>query len=212
MHKRTAGQVCIHTEKPLEFQTTASLPLLSASPLHIPTCRLSIYIITCLVSLGKSSGASLRRNGHSLQRNLETQRVNQLGGLSVNLQLAVGVGKVQGRNLGDVLVLSLTLLLLQLEGNTSHGTLLDSLHQVSGVTSNLVSESLGLDLGDLRSQSLVGLEVQGQLGVVSLDQNLGGSLDGFSSNATLELVYDAFLVGQGRQRFGFVASGLSCVL
>lgn len=83
---------------------------------------------------------------------------------------------------------------------------------MSGVTSNLVSESLGLDLGDLRSQSLVGLEVQGQLGVVSLDQNLGGSLDGFSSNATLKLVYGTVLVRVGRQRFGFVVSGGVCVL
>lgn len=56
---------------------------------------------------------------------------------------------------------------------------------MGGVTSNLVSESLGLDLSDLSGQSLVGLEVQGQLWVVSLDQNLRGSLDSLSSNATL---------------------------
>lgn len=56
---------------------------------------------------------------------------------------------------------------------------------MGGVTSNLVSESLGLDLSNLGGQSLVGLEVQGQLRVVSLDQNLRGSLDSLSSNATL---------------------------
>lgn len=56
---------------------------------------------------------------------------------------------------------------------------------MGGVTSNLVSESLGLDLSDLAGQSLVGLEVQGQLWVESLDQNLRGSLDSLSSNTTL---------------------------
>lgn len=60
---------------------------------------------------------------------------------------------------------------------------------MGGVTSNLVSESLGLDLSDLASQSLVGLEVQSQLWVESLDQNLRGSLDSLSSNTTLKLVY-----------------------
>lgn len=96
------------------------------------------------------------------------------------------MGQVQSRNLWDVLVLSLSLFLLQLERDTSDWTLLNSLHQVGGVTSNLVSESLGLDLSNLGGQSLVGLEVQGQLWVVSLDQHLGGSLDCLSSNATLD--------------------------
>lgn len=138
-----------------------------------------------LVSLGESSWTSLGRDGNGLQRNLETQGLDQVSGLGVNLQLTVGVGQVQSRDLWDVLVLSLTLLFLQLERDTSNWTLLNSLHQVGGVTSNLVSESLRLDLGDLRGQSLVGLEVQSQLWVKSFDQNLRGSLDSLSSNATL---------------------------
>lgn len=141
----------------------------------------------CLVSLGESSWTSLGRDSNGLKRNLEAQGLDQVGGLSVNLQLAVGVGQVQSGDLWDVLVLSLTLLLLQLERDSSNGTLLNSLHQVGGVTSDLVSESLGRDLGDLRGQSLVGLEVQSQLRVESLDQHLGGSLDSFSSNATLDV-------------------------
>ena len=120
-----------------------------------------------------------------MQWDLEAQRLDQVSGLGVNLQLAVGVRQVQGRDLWDVLVLSLTLLLLQLERDTTDWALLDSLHQVGGVTGDLVSESLGLDLGDLRGQSLVGLEVQSQLWVESLDQNLRGSLDSLSSNTTL---------------------------
>lgn len=139
-----------------------------------------------LVSLGETSWASLGRDGDGLQRNLETQGLDQVSSLGVNLQLTVGVRQVQSRDLWDVLVLSLSLLLLQLEGDTSNWTLLNSLHQVGGVTSNLVSQSLGLDNSDLRGQSLVGLEVQSQLWVETLNQDLGGSLHGFSSNATLE--------------------------
>lgn len=130
----------------------------------------------------------MSRDGNGLKRNLETQRLNQVSGLRVNLQLAVSVRQVQSGNLRNVLVLSFTLLFLQLERDTSDWALLDSLHQVGGVASDLVSESLGLDVSDLVGQSLVGLEVQGQLWVVSLDQNLGGSLDSLSSNATLKYV------------------------
>ncbi len=56
--------------------------------------------------------------------------------LGINLELA-GLGEVEGRNLGDVLILALTLLLLQLEGDTADGAALDALHQVGGVAGNL---------------------------------------------------------------------------
>ena len=55
-----------------------------------------------------------------------------------------------------------TYLLLESEGDTSDGALGDSLHQVGGVTGNLVSESLGLDLSDVVDDSLVNMEVVGQ--------------------------------------------------
>ena len=59
----------------------------------------------------------------------------------------------------NVVVLSLSLLFLQLEGDTSDGSSLNSLHQVSGESSNLVSESLRRDDGDLITDLLVGVEV-----------------------------------------------------
>ena len=59
----------------------------------------------------------------------------------------------------NVVVLSLSLLFLQLEGDTSDGSSLNSLHQVRGETSNLVSKSLGRDNGDLIADLLVGVEV-----------------------------------------------------
>lgn len=140
-----------------------------------------------LVSLGKSSGTSLSRDSNSLHRNLEAQRLDQVGGFSVNFQLTVGgVRQVQSRDFGDVLILSFSFFFLQLEGDTSDGTLLNSLHQVGGVTGNLVSQSLGLDNGDFLSQSLVGFKVKSQLGVESFNEHLGGSLHSLSSNTTLE--------------------------
>lgn len=57
-------------------------------------------------------------------------------------------------------ILALTLLLLQLERDTSNGTLLNSLHQMSGESSNLVSQSLGRNDGDFIADSLVGVEIQ----------------------------------------------------
>lgn len=127
----------------------------------------------------------MRRNSNDRDWQVETQRLNQVSGLLVNLQLVLGVRQVQSRNFWNVLVLSLTLLLLQLEGNTSNWTLLNSLHQVGGVTSNLVSQTLGWDGSNLRGQTLVGLKVQSQLWVVTLNQSLRSSLNGFCSNTTL---------------------------
>lgn len=95
------------------------------------------------------------------------------------------VRQVQSRDIWDVLVLSFSFFFLQLERDTSNWTLLDSSHQVSSVTSDLVSQSLGLDSSDFVTQSLVGLEIHGQLWIVTFDQSLGGTLDGLGSNSTL---------------------------
>ena len=75
-------------------------------------------------------------------------------GVRVNLESALGDG--DGRDLGDVVVLSLPLLLLELERDTSDGSLLNSLHQVGGEPGDLVTESLGGDDGNLVGDSLVG--------------------------------------------------------
>lgn len=106
-------------------------------------------------------------------------------GLAVDLEkAALVVGGVEGRDLGNVLILALTLLLLKLEGDTADGTTLNALHQMGGVTSNLVAEALGGDDGNLIADALVGLEVEGQAGVVTLNDDLGGLLDGLGADAT----------------------------
>lgn len=157
----------------------------------IPSFFLLLKVVLCvqLVSLGESSGASLSRDRHNLHGDLETESLDQVGGFRVDFQLAVvGVRQVQSRNFGDVLVLSFSFFFLQLKRDASDGTLLNSLHQVGGVTSDLVTQSLGLDNGDFRSQSLVGFEVKSQLGVESFDEDLRGSLNSLSSNTTLVLL------------------------
>lgn len=56
---------------------------------------------------------------------------------------------------------------------------------MGGVTSNLVSQSLGLDSCNFITKSLVSLEIQGQLWIVTFNQSLGGTFDGLGSNSTL---------------------------
>ena len=55
-----------------------------------------------------------------------------------------------------------TYLFLKSEGDTSDGSLLDSLHQVGREAGDLVSESLGLDRADIVNDSLIYMEVVGQ--------------------------------------------------
>lgn len=53
--------------------------------------------------------------------------------------------------------------------------------KISGF-SYLVAKTLGSDDRDLITETLVGLEVEGELGVVTLNDDLGGLLDGFRAN------------------------------
>ena len=55
-----------------------------------------------------------------------------------------------------------TYLLLKFEGDASDWSLLDTFHQVRGVTGNLVSKSLCLDDGHIIDDSLIYMEVVGQ--------------------------------------------------
>jgi hypothetical protein len=65
--------------------------------------------------------------------------LEEILGLAIDVELAtLGVlGEVQSRDLRNVLILALTLLLLKLEGDTADGSTLNSLHQVGSVAGNL---------------------------------------------------------------------------
>lgn len=135
------------------------------------------------------------------------ERLEKVLGLLVNVELtAVAVlGEVESGDFRNVLILALTLLLLKLEGNTADRTTLNTLHQVGGVSGNLfgrvstyvyfciprcivishlVPQPLGRNNGDLIADALVGLEVEGELRVVALDDDLGRLLDRLRPDAT----------------------------
>jgi hypothetical protein len=85
------------------------------------------------------------------ERKTYAEGLEEVLGLLVDVEstrLAV-LGEVESGDLRDVLVLALTLLFLELEGDTANGTTLDTLHQVGGVSGNLVPETLGGNDSDL---------------------------------------------------------------
>lgn len=110
--------------------------------------------------------------------------------LGVAVDLETRDAGVEGRNLGNVVVLPLPLLLLELEGDTADGTLLDALHQVSGEAGDLVTQTLRRDdslctktrghdewmyddrgmggTDDFIDDPLVGVEVEGEAGVAAM--------------------------------------------
>jgi hypothetical protein len=70
---------------------------------------------------------------------VEAKGLEEVLGLGVDLELSsLGIlGEVESRDLWDVLILALTLLLLKLEGDTANWATLDTLHQMGGVSSDL---------------------------------------------------------------------------
>ena len=65
-------------------------------------------------------------------------------GLAIDVELAAlrVLGEVEGGDLGDELILALTLLFLELEGDSTDWTTLNALHQIGGVTGNLFNQRL----------------------------------------------------------------------
>ena len=107
------------------------------------------------------------------------------------LQKVAGVGVdgdgllLEGRDLGDEVHSALTLLLLKLEGNAADGALVNALHEVGGETGDLVAHALGGGDGNLVDNSLVGVEVHRETGVVLLHDGLRRLLDGLGSDTLL---------------------------
>ena len=85
---------------------------------------------------------------------------------------------------GDVVQSSFSFLFLDLEGDTSDGTLLYSLHQMGSETGDFISHSLGGDESDFTEDLLIEMEVVGQLVVVFLDQDFGSLLGGLGSDSS----------------------------
>ena len=107
------------------------------------------------------------------------------------LGVGVDLNDVEGnlRDVRDVVVLALTLLLLELEGNALDGALLNTAHEVREEPGNLVPHPLGRDHSNLIADPLVDLEVQCQARVVLLDDELGSPLDGLVPDASLQVTH-----------------------
>lgn len=108
---------------------------------------------------------------------VQTEALDHLSGVIVHSDRS----RVNKRLLRDDLHLTLTLLLLELQRNASHRSLLNSLHERCDKSGDLVPQSLRGDNGNLLSDLLVNLEVQSQLLVVSLDDLTSCSLYGLGS-------------------------------
>ena len=66
---------------------------------------------------------------------------------SVAVQLEPSSARVERRDLGDVVVLSLALLLLEFERDAANGAPLDALHEMGRETGDFVPETLRGDNG-----------------------------------------------------------------
>ncbi len=58
--------------------------------------------------------------------------------------------------------------------------------EARALVADLVTKTLRSNDGDLIADTLVGLKVEGEFGVVAFDNDLGRFLDGLRANATLE--------------------------
>merc|ERR1712225_197687 len=114
------------------------------------------------------------RRGHDVDgEGVEAERLEEVLGVGVGVDGdALGV---ESRDLGDVVVLALALLLLELERDAANGALLDALHEVGREAGNLVAQALRGDDGNLVADLLVGVEVKGQARVVLLDDDARGA-------------------------------------
>jgi len=90
---------------------------------------------------------------------------------------------LQSADLRNEVQPSLALLLLQLQRDVADRPLGDAAHEVGGEARDLVAHALGGGDGDLVDEALVRVEVEGEAGVVLLDDGPGGLLDGLGADS-----------------------------
>jgi hypothetical protein len=110
-------------------------------------------------------------------------RTEPLGKHILSLVVNLNLLDVDLGSSGNPIESPLTLLLLDLQGDTLDGALLNSLHEMRRKTGDLIAEFLGGDLADFTQDLLVGVEVSGELLVVFLEQHFSSSLDCLCSNS-----------------------------
>jgi len=134
--------VCITSQQDAKKQPDPCHSILDIH--HAANCSNNLSSRRAIVEPAGSLDGLLLGNSNDIDGDrIETKALEEILCLAVDLELSgLALAEVESRNLGDVLILSLTLLFLELEGDTTDGTTLDTLHQMCGVTSNLVAESL----------------------------------------------------------------------
>ena len=88
-------------------------------------------------------------------------------------------------HLRDIVVSSLPFLLLQLDTDSSDGTLLDPLHEMCNESSYLISQRLGRDDGHFFHDPLVGVKIKSQPSVVFFDDDSRCLFDSLCPDPTL---------------------------
>lgn len=100
----------------------------------------------------------VRSNGNTLEIT-KINRLKEISSVGINIDNI----DIEDRLLWDEVKTTLTLLLLELEGDTTdRATTLDALHQMGDETGNLVAETLRWDDGNLLGNLLVGVEIESQ--------------------------------------------------
>jgi hypothetical protein len=71
-------------------------------------------------------------------RKTYTKALEEVLCLNIDIKLsALILGNIEGRDFGNVLILAFSLFFLELEGDTTDRTTLNTLHQMSSVSGNL---------------------------------------------------------------------------
>jgi len=91
---------------------------------------------------------------------------------------------VHPRNFGDEVETLFTFFFLHLEGDATDGTASETLHDVGGVTGDLVLELLGDTEGDVKDDTLVVVVVAAEAGEVVFNDLAGGTLGGLGTDLT----------------------------
>lgn len=138
-----------------------------------------------MAALALRQRVSRHWGSHKQGQVVEAKALDHL--LCVRVDLKRSHRWVKRRHLGHVLVLTLTLLLLELERDATNRAALDTPHKMGRETSDLVAKALRRHNGHLVDHLLVGVEVHRvKARVVLFDEDTSSALGSLRADATLQ--------------------------
>jgi len=186
-HKKTTQSLCTLGSRGLRGTLASSLVA------RLAIAGLTRLLVTSLTGLLLLLAGSLALSAATRTTHLDTLHASHLKtlrdnthGLKHGAGLSVDLNSLNGdlRDVRDVVVTTLTLLLLKLERNATDGALLNTLHEMGHETSDLVAHGLGRNESNLSADTLVGVEVESKTRIVLLDDGTSSLLDGLYTHAT----------------------------